>query len=91
MSHWDRRNALELADAIQNKINHPDTAPPLKDALIPIAASSTKASLTIQTPAGAVDLLRAQLCAVCRDKSLYPCDKAAGWSTQCAFVGANSK
>ena len=91
MAHWDRRNALDLADAIHNKINHADTTPALKNALAPIAMHSSKASLTIQTPASAVHALRAQLCAVCRDKSLYPCDKAEGWSSQCTFVGANSK
>lgn len=91
MAHWDRRNALDLADAIHNKIHRTDTAPALKSVLIPIAVHSTKASLTIQTPASTVHALRAQLCVVCRDKSLYPCDKAEGWSAQCAFVGANSK
>ena len=91
MAHWDRRNALDLADAIHNKINHTETAPAVKNALIPIAERSSKASLTIQTPSSAVHALRAQLCAVCRDKTLYPCDKVEGWSSQCSFVGANSK
>lgn len=80
-----------MADAIQNKINHTDTAPSLKRALIPIAANSTKAALTIQTSGGTVHALRSQLCSVCRDGNLYPCDKAEGWSPNCAFVGANSK
>ena len=90
MSHWDRRNALDLADAIQNKINHPGTESALKSALTPIALDSTKASLTVQTPSGTVYALRVQLCAVCRGESLYPCDKAQGWSACCAFVDANN-
>ena len=90
-----QQSATQLAEGwtpvLQNKINHTGTAPAVKSALIPIALHSSKASLTIQTPGSAVDALRAQLCAVCRGKTLYPCDKAEGWSSQCAFLAANSQ
>lgn len=90
MSHWDRRQALDLAAAIENKIRHPDTALPVKDALTPIAADSTKASLTVQTPCATVQALRTRLCTVCRQGPLYPCDKAEGWSPCCTFMSKNT-
>jgi hypothetical protein len=89
MSHWDRRQALDLADAIEHKIKLSDTARATACALKPIAVDSAKASLTITTPCTTVDALRSQLCAVCRDQNLYHCDKPQGWSLQCTFLHTN--
>ena len=32
---------------------------------------------------------RSRLCKVCRDESLYVCDVAEGWSTECALIKHN--
>lgn len=91
MSHWDRRQALEMADAIANKINRADTAHVVRFALKPIAMESAKASLTTGTPRSAIDVLRSQLCAACKDLGLHHCDPSHGWPVRCAFMDANRK
>ena len=47
------------------------------------------ASQHVTTDGSTVEALRRQLCATCRGNVLYECDRAQGWSENCAFLKKN--
>jgi hypothetical protein len=90
MSHWESKNADTLADTISKHIkHHPDMVE--DNALLAIIQKAVdNAANTVTTSAVELNRCRAVVCAICRGATLYECDVAAGWSSNCAFIFANT-
>jgi hypothetical protein len=90
MSHWERREADTLADAIGKHIKaNPDIVKE-NQLLARVLLSVDAASTTVDTNAGQLQRFRADVCAICRRSNMYECDVAEGWSSACAFVFSNA-
>jgi hypothetical protein len=90
MTHWNHKNMETLADAVRNSLttlpSHAKERPHLE-----VLFEKTKSLSKVGTLSdGDLANVRGNLCAVCRDAVLHPCDTPHGWSPFCAFVRHNS-
>jgi hypothetical protein len=90
LSNWERREADTLAEAIGKHIKaNPDLAKENR-VLAVIRLSVDAASTTVNTNSDELSRYRAEVCAVCRESTLYQCSVAQGWTSDCAFVFSNA-
>lgn len=86
MSNWNRRELLNLADAIRNSLKTMSGLGPQNERLARILNEADQGSKTIFTHNQRLHDVRCAMCKVCRGESLATCDREEGWSPNCAFV-----
>ena len=90
MPNWERRNADVLADAISKHIrSHPHMVDD-NELLSIVKDAIDSAASTVLTTQVELNRHRAVVCAICRGSKLYECDVPQGWSSNCAFIFANT-
>ena len=91
MTHWDRREAGILADALAGHCKTSPQAPAENALLVDIRNKAVKASQTVTTTFADLNHLRARVCSVCRGVKLYSCDVPHGWSGNCGLLASQTK
>lgn len=86
MSNWNRRELLNLANAIHNRLKTDGDLAPRKQRLVEIFNEANQGSKSIFTHNQRLRDIRSAMCHVCRSESLATCDRQEGWSPNCAFV-----
>jgi hypothetical protein len=86
MSNWNRRELLNLANAISNCVKTGKDLAPRNQRLLGILNEANQGSKSIFTPKQCLHAIRGALCHVCRSEALATCDREEGWSSNCAFV-----
>lgn len=90
MSNWEHKAADELASALVNHIKYANDDLTDTGLLISIYEAARRSATVSDTGPEALIHIRSVLCYWCRRKARYPCDVDLGWSTNCAFIRANS-
>lgn len=90
MPNWERRETDTLAEAIGKYRKRCPGNTSRDELLSQIQQAADAASSTVRTSEGELMVLRSALCSVCRASKLYACDVPTGWSSNCAFVYANT-
>jgi hypothetical protein len=90
MTHWNHKNMETLADAVRNSLTNIPPEARERSHLESVFEQARKLSKFGMLSSGDLASVRGNLCAVCRDASLHPCDTPRGWSQFCAFVRNNN-
>ena len=90
MPNWEQKAADELASALESHIKNARDDLTDTGQLIGIYKAARRAATVAETGPEALIHIRGVLCSMCRRNRLYACDVDSGWSTNCAFIQANS-
>ncbi len=90
MSNWNRRELLHLADAIRGRFKTEMGVAPNNERLMLVLNEAEQGSKTVFTHNQRLRDVRRAMCQVCRDERLAVCDRAEGWSPNCAFVRSHT-
>ena len=90
MSSWESREADVLAQALAKHCRDNPEDPAGNAVLAPVLAAAEAAADADDTSLAQLQALRGQLCTICRERKLYDCDVAYGWSERCTLVHTNT-
>jgi hypothetical protein len=91
MGVWERKNLFNLAYAISNHLNkNENDERAYYESIQTIEKGISIGSLNISNPEPQLRSARLQVCEICRKYELYKCDVPEGWSSNCAFLKANT-
>jgi hypothetical protein len=85
MSNWDRRELMQVADAIRNVLKDDALADGQRSYLVALLERAEVGSKTVQTNSTLLQEIKGKLCAFCREQQLCHCEGAVAWSHVCEF------
>jgi hypothetical protein len=86
MSNWDRRELMQVADAIRNVLKDDALADGQRSYLVALLERAEVGSKTVQTNSTLLQEIKGKLCNFCREERLCQCEGVALLSKVCKFV-----
>lgn len=90
MSNWERREALAMVDAIEQRMRGLSLADTERMGLRQVTWQAKKAAETCETTAYKLQAIRSQLCAVCVSGRLNGCGPANAGTSRCFWLAGEA-